>query len=316
MLAEEMGGGSGPPGGMARGLQSLSCQLPAVHREPGEHRPVLPQGGAPQAHTHLGAGGGRAGPPWPHALSRTATAPRLGTSPRRARPPAAPSPASQGKLRCNAKEQRSLSPPNPDTGSGPHTVPMSWVAGQQPWWPRWDLRDALQLEGTRDTVHKQPPPAVGQPRMEQPNPLVSSWQHWGGSALLLPTTTGAESPSWTAGTGFFSLPSSVAGLCSSSPARLAALPSRGRFLPRLVPPCKVPVPYPHRKGQRGGAERCKRLHAGTTAQSSSTGTKRAPSGPASRERCWQPAAERDGCPCTVPGGERGWGLLPWGPGWW
>lgn len=35
MLAEEVGGGSGPPGGMARGLQSLPCQLLPFHWETG-----------------------------------------------------------------------------------------------------------------------------------------------------------------------------------------------------------------------------------------------------------------------------------------
>jgi len=77
MLAVEMGGGSGPPGGDAGGLQ---CQLPAAHWET-EPRLVLPQGRAPQAHTHLGAGGGSRFPSAPHTQwgSRSPTARHIPT---------------------------------------------------------------------------------------------------------------------------------------------------------------------------------------------------------------------------------------------
>lgn len=196
----------------------------------------------PKPHTHLGAGEGEwvplyptAGQPQPHGSAHP--------SPCHTRPPAAPSPAPQGKLRHDAKERRSLSPPNPDAGPGPRTTPMSWVAGQQPRWPPWALWDSLQPEGTGHTVPKQPP----QPRVERLNPLVSSWQRRGGSALLLPTATGAGRPSWIAGPGFCSLPSSAAGLGSSSPASLPALPSRAHFQPRLDPPVQGPGAVPTSK---------------------------------------------------------------------
>lgn len=56
-----------------------------------------------------GAAGG-AGDPLPYARSGEAAAPRLGTSPHRARPPTALSPVPQGKLRHDTtEEQRSLS---------------------------------------------------------------------------------------------------------------------------------------------------------------------------------------------------------------
>lgn len=253
MLVEEMEEGSGPPGWDGWGvavppLSAPGCLLgnraqagaPAGRSPP---KPILTSGMA-----------GGAGPPQPHACSRAAAAPRLGTSPHHARPPTAPSPASRGKLRHDAtEEQCSLSPPNPDTGPGPHAVPMSWVGGQQPWWHAGVSR---MLFGQRrpGTWCK----ADATNSVAAPNPLVSSCRHWGSSASLLPAAVGMGSPSWTAGTGFCSLPGSAAGPHGSSPDGLAALPLQGLFQPRLATLREVPVPWPREKG----AERCKRLHDG------------------------------------------------------
>ena len=303
MRGDARGGDGGearaPPGGMPGGC-SVSSRLLTGKLSPGwccrrdePPRPILT----------LGLAGG-AGSPRPHTRSGAAAAPRLGTSPRRDRPPTAPAP-SPGKLRHDAKAQRSLSPPSPDDSPGPHAMPMSSVAGQQLWWPRWGLWDALWPERTRDTVHRQLPPAVWLPRtLSSPLAGVGTARHCC-SPLLWPRE--ACLGLWELG-------------FAPCPAQ-----QRGRTAPAPPgsPHCHRSVIFGHARSPRARSRCCDHIKKDSEVEmdvargftmARQPGVR--PQGPhvSPPEPGAVPAA-RGRAGRVLLGGERGRGLLPWGPGW-
>lgn len=213
MLAEEMGGGSGPPGWDGQG-----ATVPLV---PG---PGCSPGEAPKARTHLDAHRGSRSPQ-PH--SRAAAAPQLSTSPRHTRAPTALCPAPQGRLRHN-------------TTASPHLTLMLSQSPAPCRCPAWHTGISGMLFTQRGPGTLCTSRGHQQCGSRKPSSLLvgagAAWHRcspllWAHEAHLRPGEAGLL----------------LAWLCSraTQPHRHAELPLQGHFWPCFVPLCKVLVPRPH-----------------------------------------------------------------------
>lgn len=174
-------------------------------------------------------------------------------------------------------------------------MPMSWVAGQQPWWHSGVPRMLLRHSGPGTRCR-----AAAASSTAAPNPLVSSCWHWGSSAPLLPTAVGTGSPSWTAGTRFCSLPWSAAGPHSSSG---TAIISGHTWVPRARSRC---CGHPEKV-----SEVELNVARGFTMVQQPRVRLRGPHvSPPEAGAVPQPAAEQDGCPGTALGGSGAGGCSP------